>query len=195
VAVLTIPEEGRRIQDEASIRQTLAAVGIGYERWDLVLGIDKDTSSDAILAAYARLIERVQHEGGFTKVDVVNVHAATPGLEAMLAKFSTEHWHEEDEVRFTVHGRGLYHIHPPQGPVLALEVEPGDLLRVPRGTRHWFTLCGEREIKAVRFFQDPAGWAPYYTRSRLDEQYEPVCLGPRPVEPEPRVTASWPTLP
>jgi 1,2-dihydroxy-3-keto-5-methylthiopentene dioxygenase len=195
VAVLTIPEEGRRIQDEASIRQALAAVGIEYERWDLVPGIDKDTSSDAILAAYARLIERVQQEGGFTKVDVVNVHAGTPGLEAMLAKFSTEHWHEEDEVRFTVHGRGLYHIHPPLGPVLALEVAPGDLLRVPRSTRHWFTLCGEREIKAVRFFQDPAGWAPYYTESRLDEQYEPVCFGPSYVEPEQRVAASWPMLP
>jgi 1,2-dihydroxy-3-keto-5-methylthiopentene dioxygenase len=162
-----------------------------------VPGIDKDTSSETILAVYARQIERVQQEGGFTKVDVVNVHAATPGLETMLSKFSTEHWHDEDEVRLTVHGRGLYHVHPPHGPVLALEVEvePGDLIRVPRGTLHWFTLCGEREIKAVRFFQDPAGWTPHYNDSQLEKQHEPVCFGPSYVEPEQRMATSWPAIP
>ena len=30
----------------------------------------------------------------------------------MLAKFSIEHRHDEDEVRFIVEGRGLFHIHP-----------------------------------------------------------------------------------
>ena len=30
----------------------------------------------------------------------------------MLDKFSSEHWHDEDEVRFIVEGRGLFHIHP-----------------------------------------------------------------------------------
>ena len=39
-------------------------------------------------------------------------------------------------------------------------------------------MCGEREIKAIRFFQDAAGWAPHYTQSALEKQYEPVCFGP-----------------
>ena len=30
----------------------------------------------------------------------------------MLNRFNSEHWHDEDEVRFIIEGRGLFHIHP-----------------------------------------------------------------------------------
>ena len=51
----------------------------------------------------------------------------TPGLDAMLAKFSREHWHDEDEVRFILAGHGVFHIHPVTAePVVAIEVEAGD---------------------------------------------------------------------
>jgi len=30
----------------------------------------------------------------------------------MLAKFNIEHTHDEDEVRYIIAGRGLFHIHP-----------------------------------------------------------------------------------
>ena len=177
MAVLTIAEENRTIQDPKSIREHLAPLGISYERWELAPEINADSTSESILATYADQIERVKREGGYTKVDVVNVTPDTPGLDAMLAKFSTEHWHDEDEVRFTVYGRGIYHVHPSEGPVMRLEVQPGDMIRVPRGTLHWFDLCGDRQIKAVRFFQDPAGWTPQYTNSELDRQFTPVCFG------------------
>jgi 1,2-dihydroxy-3-keto-5-methylthiopentene dioxygenase len=95
----------------------------------------------------------------------------------MLARFNREHWHDEDEVRFIVRGRGLFHIRPRDGGVLALEVEAGDLIRVPRGTWHWFDLCGDRRIRAIRLFQDSAGWTPHYTESGAERGYEPVCLG------------------
>ena len=177
MAILSLVDEGRVINDAQQIRDYLAQAGIQNEKWDLILGLDENASSEDILAGYSERIERVKTEGGYIKVDVVNVNPSTPGLDAMLAKFNTEHWHDEDEVRFTVHGRGIYHVHPISGPILKLEVQPGDMIRVPRGTLHWFDLCGEREIKAVRFFQDPAGWQPFYTGSSLEKQYEPVCFG------------------
>jgi 1,2-dihydroxy-3-keto-5-methylthiopentene dioxygenase len=96
----------------------------------------------------------------------------------MLAKFCKEHWHDEDEVRFTIEGHGLFHVHPTSGDVLAIEVGPGDLIRVPRGTWHWFDLCGDRRIRAIRLFQDPGGWTPHYTGSGTEEGYLAVCLGP-----------------
>ena len=103
----------------------------------------------------------------------------TPGLEGMLARFNSEHWHDEDEVRFIVEGRGLFHIHPTHGPVFAIEVEAGDLIRVPKGTHHWFDLCADRRIRAIRLFQDPSGWTPHYTSSGVDRGFQPVCFGPR----------------
>ncbi len=176
MAVLTIPEENRVMRDCEEIRRCLAGFGIEYDRWQLSPEINKDSSSEAILEAYAERIDEMQKRGGYAKVDVVNVNSATPGLDAMLAKFSTEHWHDEREVRFIVHGRGVYHVHA-DGRVAKLEVEAGDMISVPRGTLHWFDLCSEREIKAIRFFQDPAGWTPYYTDSTLEKQYQPVCFG------------------
>jgi 1,2-dihydroxy-3-keto-5-methylthiopentene dioxygenase len=108
---------------------------------------------------------------------VINVNPQTPGVDAMLAKFSREHWHDEDEVRFIIQGRGVFHIHPKGAPVVAIEVEAGDLIRVPKGTWHWFDLCADRQIRAIRLFQDPSGWTPSYTESGVDSRFEPACLG------------------
>jgi 1,2-dihydroxy-3-keto-5-methylthiopentene dioxygenase len=108
--------------------------------------------------------------------DVIDVSPSTPGLDAMLAKFNREHWHDEDEVRFIIAGHGIFHIHSKTGAVLGIEVEAGDLIRVPRGTLHWFNLCADRRIRAIRLFQDTAGWTPHYTESRVDENFLPVCF-------------------
>jgi 1,2-dihydroxy-3-keto-5-methylthiopentene dioxygenase len=67
---------------------------------------------------------------------------------------------------------------------VAIEVEAGDLIRVPRGTIHWFDLCGDRRIRAIRLFQDMSGWTPHYTQSEIDRKYEPVCWGPWYIPPQ-----------
>jgi len=165
------------LRDAAEIKAFLAGISIDYDCWPLVKLQDQADDS-AILTAYAQQIERVKEEGGYTSVDIVNVNSLTPGLDQMLARFNREHWHDEDEVRFTVRGRGLFHISPPSHPPVSIEVGPGDMIRVPRGTHHWFNLCGTRQITAVRFFQNKEGWTPHYTQSGLEEKYQPVCFGP-----------------
>jgi 1,2-dihydroxy-3-keto-5-methylthiopentene dioxygenase len=178
MATVRIPDENRTLADLSEVTQYLASVGIDYERWEPSHAIAPDASAEEVLAAYANEIERLKASGGYVTADVINVNRQTPGLDEMLAKFSREHWHSDDEVRFIIHGRGLFHIHPKEGAVLAIEVEAGDLIRVPKGTWHWFDLCADREIRAIRLFQDPAGWAPNYTDSGVDRNYQPVCLGP-----------------
>ena len=106
--------------------------------------VASSATAEAVLEAYAGKIAQLKARGGYVTADVIDVTAATPGLEGMLARFNSEHWHDEDEVRFIVEGRGLFHIHPAQGPVFAIEVEAGDLIRVPKGTHHWFDLCADR---------------------------------------------------
>ena len=178
MAVIRIVDEKRTLDDEKEVIAYLAGLGIEYERWQPTHPLAPNATAEDVLAAYAREIDRLKAKGGYVTADVIDVHAQTPGLEGMLAKFRREHWHDEDEVRFIIEGRGIFHIHPPQGPVLALEVAAGDLIRVPRGTWHWFDLCGDKRIRAIRLFQDPSGWAPRYTDSGVDAGYEPVCWGP-----------------
>jgi 1,2-dihydroxy-3-keto-5-methylthiopentene dioxygenase len=177
MAIVRIPDEQRTLTDEDAIRLHLSSIGIEYERWEAAQSVADDAPPEEILAAYASEIERLKARGGYVTADVIDVNAQTPGLEEMLAKFRREHWHDEDEVRFIIRGRGVFHIHPAEGPLTGIEVGPGDLLSVPRGTLHWFDLCTEREIRAIRLFQDKSGWTPHYTESGAESGYEPACLG------------------
>jgi 1,2-dihydroxy-3-keto-5-methylthiopentene dioxygenase len=187
MAVVRIPDEKRVFQEVEEIRKFLAGIGIAYERWETHDSHSHlaEAPPEEVLCACGEHIERLKAEGGYVTADVIDVTPETPGLDAMLAKFNIEHWHDEDEVRYILAGRGLFHIHPPQGPVVAIEVEAGDLIRVPRGTRHWFDLCAEKRIRAIRLFQDASGWTPRYTNSAVDRKYEPVCFGPRFIPPQP----------
>jgi len=177
MAIVTITDENRTLNDQEAIADYLAKIGIDYNRWDSLQQIASNAPAEEILAAYSSEIEALKAQGGYVTADVIDVNSQTPGLDVMLAKFNREHWHDEDEVRFIIHGRGVFHIHPQQGPVVAIEVEAGDLIRVPRGTWHWFNLCETREIRAIRLFQDPAGWAPNYTESGVDAGFQPMCFG------------------
>jgi 1,2-dihydroxy-3-keto-5-methylthiopentene dioxygenase len=177
MAVVEIPDEKVVLREENEIREYLAGIGITYERWQTGR-VSSDAPAEELLAAYAPEINALKAQCGYTTADIVDVTAQTEGLSAMLAKFNREHWHDEDEVRITLRGRGLFHIHPEGKPVVAIEVTEGDLIRVPRGTHHWFNLCGDLNIRAIRLFQDTTGWTPHYTATGVDSRYEPVCFGP-----------------
>ncbi|HXE75261.1 MAG TPA: cupin domain-containing protein [Candidatus Xenobia bacterium] len=178
MAVIRIPDEGRVLRGLEAVRSYLAHRGIEYERWTPSHPVPANASEQEILQAYAGEIEQLKQRGGYVAADVVDVTPQTPGLDALLEKFAREHWHDEDEVRFFLHGRALFHIHPRQGPVFALEVEAGDLILLPAGTRHWFNLCADRTMRVIRLFKSPAGWAARYTASGVEQGYQPVCLGP-----------------
>ncbi|HVZ83883.1 MAG TPA: cupin domain-containing protein [Terracidiphilus sp.] len=186
MAVLRFPDEQVRIDAESGICAALAPLGIDYERWPLDR-VPADCSADEVLAAYATEIEAMKQRGGYVTADVIDVNPATPNLEAMLAKFDKEHTHSEDEVRFILSGRGIFFL-VLDGRVASVEVGPGDMLRVPRGTHHWFTLCEDRRIRAIRWFQDTSGWTPHYTGSGVDAGYQPLCFGPAYLGP--RVTTA-----
>ena len=178
MATVSIPDEKRTLTQDGEVRDYLAGIGITYERWEPSHQLAAGASAAEVLAAYAPEIDRLKAHGGYVTADVIDVSPATPGLDAMLNRFNSEHWHDEDEVRFIIEGRGLFHIHPREGKVVSITVEAGDLLRVPRGTWHWFDLCQEKRIRAIRLFQDTAGWTPHYTESGADRRYQPVCFGP-----------------
>jgi 1,2-dihydroxy-3-keto-5-methylthiopentene dioxygenase len=178
MARIRIQDENREITETQEIREFLKPFGIWYEKWDVEGRIGPDATNEEILAAYAPEVERLKAAGGFVTADVINVTPETPGLDAMLAKFSKEHTHSEDEVRFTVKGSGVFHIHPKNGPVFGIQVESGDLVNVPCGTQHWFDLCNDKTIRCIRLFQDKSGWTPHYVENSLHERYSPVCLGP-----------------
>jgi 1,2-dihydroxy-3-keto-5-methylthiopentene dioxygenase len=162
MAKVTISGNKKPILDYQLIREKLQAIDINYERFEIMHRVRSNSDAEEILAAFADEITQLKARSGYKAADVIDVNNSTPGLDEMLERFRREHWHDEDEVRLVIKGRGVFYINKPEGFITEIEVEPGDMISVPRGTRHWFDLCSERHITAIRLFQEPNGWIPHY---------------------------------
>jgi 1,2-dihydroxy-3-keto-5-methylthiopentene dioxygenase len=184
MAILTLRDENKTLNDPAEVSAFLDQYGIWYRFFEGAATLSEDATNEDILAAFDEPIQQLMDEGDSVTADVIQLRPNTPNLDVMLDKFNKEHWHEENEVRFIVEGSGLFHIHPKDGPIFSIEMFKGDMINVPKGTLHWFDLCKERQIRAIRLFEDPAGWTPYYTDSKVDAGYQPMCFGPSYIPPQ-----------
>ncbi|MHB1951706.1 MAG: cupin domain-containing protein [Acidiferrobacteraceae bacterium] len=160
-------------RDSARITERLAALGIALARWEPPGGTHGSLLLHPDLSAEERerVLESVDHrfqalsrEHGYTKRDLIVIHEHTPGLAELLRKFDSIHYHEDDEVRYVLDGRGYFGFVEPGGAQFLLEVTAGDYINVPARTEHWFEMKDSRRIKAVRYFIDTAGWVPVYTQ-------------------------------
>ena len=175
MAILTIPDTNKRFGEFHQIRDYLQSLGILHDQWVPSVSLDGSEEQNAILDAYASVLKPFMEQGGYATADVICVRPETKGLDELRAKFLAEHTHTEDEVRIFIDGQGLFWFNPGgRGPVFAVLCEPGDLISVPAGTRHWFDLGERPYVKAIRIFTDPAGWVAHYTGSGIEEKYNKV---------------------
>ncbi|MHB8525671.1 MAG: 1,2-dihydroxy-3-keto-5-methylthiopentene dioxygenase [Candidatus Acidiferrales bacterium] len=178
MAIVKVPHLGKTFIMPAQTEMFLASIGVEYHLWTSAYPVPATAPAAEILNAYAPELENYKGARGFAAYDVIELTPETPELDEMLARFSKEHWHDEDEAHLIVAGRGVCNIHPGGRTVVMIELEPGDFLSVGRGIRHWFDLCSERRLRAIRFLTNADGYGTDYTRSGIESEYEPVCLGP-----------------
>ncbi|MEB3332871.1 MAG: acireductone dioxygenase [Synechococcaceae cyanobacterium] len=161
----------RLVSDEPrQIGAELGRRGVAFERWPARAELAADAAPDAILAAYAGEIARVQASGSYPTVDAIRLTPDHPDRAALRLKFLAEHTHAEDEVRFFVEGRGLFCLHI-GAEVLLLLCERNDWIAVPAGTRHWFDMGAEPSFCALRFFDNPEGWVAAFTGDPIAERF------------------------
>jgi 1,2-dihydroxy-3-keto-5-methylthiopentene dioxygenase len=170
MAIVRRHEDGTTWTDADAIRELLAGHGVVYEQWDIsrlaaTPKADGESDQDHVLRVFGDEVKRISEQRGYRAADVISLWPDTPNLDALLAKFDREHIHTEDEVRFVVRGRGIFAIRGADSRMYDVEVHPGDLLAVPEGTQHWFTLCEDRQIQCIRLFTDTAGWVAHYVEA------------------------------
>lgn len=152
------------------IAEFLQDHGIHYQTWP-VEGLSKalrtrpdlpESDQSEILAHYQPQLQHMADAFGYTSHDVIVINkTVAPNLDELLVKFEKEHHHSEDEVRFIVDGEGVFTM-TRHGDKFAATVKAGDLISVPAGTRHYFTLTASRHVKAIRLFQNADGWVAIY---------------------------------
>jgi len=130
--------------------QTLRALGVSYWRIEL--------------DGYLPKLNAVTDERGYKNRDLINVSKAGLGelYEEKLKNFFSEHMHEDEEIRYILDGSGFFDIREsPSDEWIRLAVVPGDLLVIPAGIYHRFTLDEGDYVHAIRLFQDEPKWVPY----------------------------------
>ena len=140
--------------DTTLTRETLADEGIPNQ----ALPLDAD--------GYQPTLTALKSERGYETQDEIALRPDTENLDAICAKFKDEHHHTDDEVRFVLEGEGIFDIRSRDDRWMRVVVEAGDLIVVPAGTHHRFTLTDAQTIRCVRLFKDPAGWAPVYREAQ-----------------------------
>jgi 1,2-dihydroxy-3-keto-5-methylthiopentene dioxygenase len=170
--VLRLQDQGRKeISDPKEIKKFMNDRGIIFEQWEASQPLKDSDSQETILKAYEHELGPYMKKHGYVNADVINVHKDTPNIEAIRAKFLSEHTHAEDEVRFFVDGEGEFFFHLKNGEVFSLLCQKGDFISVPKGYTHWFDLAPKYHVKAIRVFMTPDGWVANYTNSGVEQRY------------------------
>lgn len=130
--------------------ETLAALGLKF--WSIPV------------EGYESKVDAIARERDYKNRDVINVSKEGLGelYEEKLKGFFQEHMHEDEEIRYFLSGSGFFDIREtPTEAWIRLAVVPGDLLVVPAGIYHRFTLDEANNIKAMRLFKDEPKWVPH----------------------------------
>lgn len=172
MATITIPDSNKTLTTFEEISRFLNARGVHYDRWHASRELEASATQEEILTAYEEVLKPYMTANGYETADVVNIHGEIENYTDIRAKFLAEHTHSEDEVRFFADGQGLFWFNLDDYPVFSVLCQKGDLISVPKNTKHWFDAgATDPYVKAIRIFTDQAGWVPHYTESGIEQDY------------------------
>lgn len=107
-------------------------------------------------------LQKIRQDRGYTYHDIVDVAPdRLPNYEAKLKVFYEEHIHTDEEIRFVLEGSGYFDVRDFDDRWIRIWVKKGDMIILPAGIYHRFTLDESNYAKVLRLFVGEPVWTPY----------------------------------
>lgn len=154
------PEMPQKVLNhQEDIAATLAERGVTFARLQVPVPIVPGAEAQAMITALQPQIDALRGAAGNEALpQVISVGRDHPQKTGLREQWLQEQFHEADEVRFFVSGRGLFCLHVDDY-VYALLCERNDVVSVPAGLRHWFDLGEHPHLVVIRIFSSAGGVA------------------------------------
>lgn len=107
-------------------------------------------------------LAQIRERRGYTYSDCITCTPdKLPNYEQKLKMFFEEHLHADEEIRFILDGSGYFDIRNYDDKWIRILVEKGDLIVLPAGIYHRFTLNEKDYIKVMRLFVGEPVWTAH----------------------------------
>ncbi|XP_056446091.1 acireductone dioxygenase [Gadus chalcogrammus] len=107
-------------------------------------------------------LEKIRKDQGYSFSDVITIQKETlPNYEEKLKMFFEEHLHLDDEIRYILDGQAYFDVRSVCNRWIRIAMGKGDLITLPAGIYHRFTLDQTNYTKAMRLFVGEPVWKAY----------------------------------
>lgn len=105
-------------------------------------------------------LEKICKERNYKNRDQVKIGKHMDNYDQLIKKFSTEHLHEDEEIRYVLDGSGYFDVRNKEDKWVRIQVTKGIMIILPKGLYHRFVPDVCDYIHVMRLFQDDPKWTP-----------------------------------